>query len=160
MNDNLALPTSIFPALHSPTPSRLKLEKRRATPLSAESEAFRKCSADLLRGIQDPEILAWELYSNDVMSATIMEKVSVVGLSDVQRKTRLINAVRAQIIVHPAKFQNLLLALRRQPSLNEVAEKLNTAYESQLEVDSRETELKGVSHCLDLRLTLGLHHRL
>ena len=123
------------------------MEKGGAAPLSAASEAFRKCSTDLIRGIQDPELLAWELYSDDVVSETVMDEVSVVGLSDVQRKTRLLNAVRAQITVHPAKFQNLLRTLRRQPSLKDVAEKLKTAYESQLEVDGRETELKGVSHC-------------
>ena len=136
------------PAQHSSTStSRLKVEKGGAAPLSAASEAFRKCSTDLIRGIQDPELLAWELYSDDVVSETVMDEVSVVGLSDVQRKTRLLNAVRAQITVHPAKFQNLLRTLRRQPSLKDVAEKLKTAYESQLEVDGRETELKGVSHC-------------
>ena len=74
-----------------------------------------------------------------------MDEVSAVALSDMQRK--MLNAVRAQITVHPAKLQNLLRALRRQPSLKDVAEKLKTTYESQLEVDGRETELKGVSHC-------------
>ena len=106
--------------------------KKRAAPLSAASEAFRKCSADLIRGIQDPELLAWELYSDDVMSETVVDEVSAVALSDVQRKTRLLNAVRAQITVHPAKFQNLLRTLRRQPSLKDVAKKLKTAYESSL----------------------------
>ena len=77
-----------------------------------------------------------------------MDEVSVVALSDVQRKTRLLNAVRTQITVHPAKFQNLLRTLRRQLSLKDVAEKLKTAYESQLEVDSRETELKDVAEKL------------
>jgi len=135
------------PALHSPTPSRLKLEKREVPPLSAVSEAFRKCSADLIREIQDPELLAWELYSNDVVSEMVVDEVSMVGLSDVQRKVRVLNAVRAQITVHPAKFQNLLRTLRGQPSLKDVAEKLKTTHESQLEVDGMETELKGVLHC-------------
>ena len=132
------------PAQHSSTPSRLKLKKKGAAPFSAASEAFRKCSADLIRGIQEPELLAWELYSDDVVSATVMDEVGVVALSDVQRKTRLLNAVRAQITVHPAKFQNLLLALRRQPLLKDVAEKLKTAYESLLEVDSGKAEMNGV----------------
>ena len=123
------------------------MEKREATPLSAESEAFRKCSADLVREIQDPDLLAWELYSNDVISETVMDKVSMVGLSTVQRKTRLLNAVRVQIATDPTKFQNLLKVLRRQPSLQDVAEKLKTAYESQLEVDGRETDLKSLSYC-------------
>ena len=48
------------------------------------------------------------------------------------------------MLLNPAKFQNLLRTLRRQPSLKDVAKKLKTAYESQLEVD--ETELKGLSY--------------
>ena len=96
--------------------------------VSAASEAFRKCSADLIRGIQDPELLAWELYSDDVVSETVVDEVSVVGLSGVQRKTRLLSAVRDQIAVDSAKFQNLLQALRKQPPLKDVADRLETIY--------------------------------
>ena len=99
-----------------------------AAGVNAASEAFRKCSADLIRGIQDPELLAWELYSDDVVSETVVDEVSVVRLSSVQRKTKLLSAVRDQIAVDPAKFQNLLLALRKQPPLKDVADKLETIY--------------------------------
>ena len=99
-----------------------------AAGVSAASEAFRKCSADLIRGIQDPELLAWELYSDDVVSETVVDDVSVVGLSSVRRKTRLLSAVRDQIAVDPLKYQNFLLALRKQPPLKAVADKLETIY--------------------------------
>ena len=135
------------PAQHSPTPSSIKVEKRGATLLSAESKAFRKCSADLIRGIQDPELLAWELYTGNVVSEMVVDDMSMVGLSNLQRKTRLLNAARAQITVHPSKFENLLQALRKQPSLKGMAEKLKTAYESIHEVDCKETELKDLSQC-------------
>ena len=52
------------------------------------------------------------------------------------------------LLVNPAKLQNLLRTLKRQPSLKNVAEKLKTAYESQLEVDRRETEMKDVAEKL------------
>ena len=104
-------------ALRSPRATTFKLEKREATPLTAEFEAFQKCSADLIRGIQDPELLAWELFSNDVISETVMNEVGMAGLSGVQRKTKLLTAVRDQIAVDPAKFQKLLLVLRKQPPL-------------------------------------------
>ena len=76
-----------------------------------------------------------------------MDKVSMVGLSSVQRKTRLLDAVRLQTATDPTKFQNLLKVLRNQPQLKDVADKLKTAYESQREEDGRETELKGLSYC-------------
>ena len=96
----------------------------------AAAEAFRKCSADLLIGIQNPELLAWQLYSDGVVSETVADEVSVVGLSAVQRKTRLLSAVRDQIAVNPTKFQNLLLALRKQPPLKDVADKLESVYKT------------------------------
>ena len=93
------------------------MEKKRASPLSAASEAFQTCSADLIRGIHNPELLAWELYSDDVIPQKVMDEVSVVGLSTVQRKTRLLSAVRDQIATDPVKFQKLLQVLRKQPPL-------------------------------------------
>ena len=36
-------------------------------------EAFRKHSADLLTAIQDPEVLAWELFSENVVTSTVVE---------------------------------------------------------------------------------------
>ena len=112
--------------------------------VSAVSEAFRKCSADLIRGIQDPELLAWELYSDDVVSQTVVDEVSVVGLSGVQRKTRLLSAVRDQIAVDPAKFKNLLQALRKQPPLKDVADRLETIYN---DCGMYAGVGGGVSHC-------------
>ena len=76
------------------------------------------------QGDKDPELLAWELYSDDVVSETVVDEVNVVGLSGVQRKTRLLSAVRDQITVDPNKFQNFLQALRKQPPLKHVADKL------------------------------------
>ena len=134
------------PAPHTPSLTKFKFEKSGATPLSAESEAFQKCSADLIRRMQYPELLALELYSDGILSETVMDEMSMVGLSSVQRKMRLLNAVRVQITSNPTKFQNLLLALKKQPPLRDVAEKLKTTYESNLQVDRRETDLKGVSH--------------
>ena len=110
--------------------------------VSAASEAFRKCSADLIRGIQDPELLAWELYSDEIVSETVVDEVSVVGLSGVQRKTRLLSAVRDLIAVDPAKFQNLLLVLRNQPQLKGVAEKMKATFDSHCA--GRRTESKGL----------------
>ena len=111
--------------------------------MSAESEAFRKCSADLIVGIQNPEELAWELYSNEIISETTMDEVSVVGLSTVQKKAKLLSAVRDQIAIDPAKFQNLLLVLRKQLPLKGVVDKLKATYKSHF-VGDREAEMKGM----------------
>ena len=97
---------------------------------SAASEAFRKCSADLIRVIQDQDllVLAWELYSVDVVSASVVEGLNASGLSPVEKKTKLLTAIRNKIDVDPTKFQNLLQALRKQPPLKDVTDKLETTY--------------------------------
>ena len=103
----------MYPAIHSPSPTSSKSRKRAAT-LSEESEAFRKCSADFIKEIHDPELLAYELYSCKVISKKQVDEVGMVGLSPVQRKMRLLSAVENQIVVNPAKFQNLLKVLRNK----------------------------------------------
>ena len=120
------------------------MEKVGATLLSEESRAFQICSADLIKEVQDPELLAWELYSNDIVPETVVDEVSMVGLSGVQRKSRLLTAVRDQIVVDPAKFWKFLLVLGKQPPLKEVVNKLAVTYRSHLRVGDRGTGLKGL----------------
>ena len=96
---------------------------------SAASEAFRKCSADLIQWIQDPVSLAWELYSTGVVTKAVVDGVSVVG-TPVEKNTKLLSAVGDQIDVDPAKLQNLLQALRKRAPLKEVADKLERTYKN------------------------------
>ena len=112
--------------------------------MSEESEAFRKCSADLMKEIQDLELLVWELYSSNVISKEEVDEMSVAGLSVMQRKTRLLSAVGDQIAVNPVKCLNFLLVLREQPPLKDILEKLEEAYRSHLKVGDRGTGLKGL----------------
>ena len=70
----------------------------------------------------------------------------MVDLSPVQRKTRLLSAVENQIIVNPAKFQKLLLVLRKQTPLKDVVDKLEGMYRTHLKLGDRGTGLKGLSH--------------
>ena len=97
---------------------------------SAAFEAFRKCSADLIKVVQDQDVvvLAWELFLAGVVSNTVVDGVNTVGLSAVEKKTKLLSAVGNQIDAHPAKFQNLLQALRKQPPLKEVVDDLEGIY--------------------------------
>ena len=129
-----------------PSPSSFKSKKMAAT-LSEESEAFHKCSADLIKEIEDLELLAWELYSSNVISKKQVDEVSMVGLSVAHRKAQLLSAVGEQIAVNPANFQNLLLVLGKQPSLKDIVKKFKETYRSHLKLGDRGTGLKGLSHC-------------
>ena len=115
--------------------------------MSEESEAFQKCSADLISEIEEPEILAWNLFSSNIISKKEVDEVSMVGLSVAHRKAQLLSAVGNQIAVDPAKFQNLLLVLRKQPPLKDIVNKLETMYRTHLKVGNRGRGQKGLSHC-------------
>ena len=97
---------------------------------STASEAFRKCSADLIKAIQDQDllVLAWELFSAGIASKPVLESLSALGVSPVEKKTRLLNAVGNKIDVDPAKFHNFLQVLREQPPLKDVVDKLEITY--------------------------------
>ena len=107
--------------------------------MSSASEAFRKCSAELIKVIQDQDLLllAWELYSVDIVSKSVVEGVGAVGLSPMEKKTKLFSAVGDQIDVDPDKFLNLLQALRKQPPLKEVVDKLEIAYNENCKNEGR-----------------------
>ena len=96
---------------------------------SAASEAFRKCSADLIQSIQDPLSLAWELFTTGVVTKAVVDGVNVVG-TPVEKNNKLLSAVRDQIDVDPPKLQNLLRALRKRAPLKEVADKLESIYKN------------------------------
>ena len=113
--------------------------------MSEESEAFQKCSADLIREIQEPEVLAWDLFSSRIISKKEVDEVSMVELSVAHRKARLLSGVGNQIAVDPAKFKNLIRVLRKQPPLKDIVNKLKATYRSHLKVGDRGTGLKGLS---------------
>ena len=113
--------------------------------MSEESEVFQKCSADLIREIQEPELIAWDLFSSNAISKKQVDEVSMVGLSVAHRKARLLSAVGEQIAVDPTKFQKLLKVLGKQPPLKDTVDKLEKTYRTHLEVGDRGTGLKGLS---------------
>lgn len=114
---------SEIPALHTPSPPSSFKSEEKGT--SVESEAFRKCSGDLMTRIKRPELLAWHLYSKGVLSEIDVDKVSSVQqLSTEQKNAKLLRAVGDQIAADQCKFQGLLVVLREQPRLKDVAEKL------------------------------------
>ena len=113
--------------------------------LSEESQAFHKCIADFVKEVQDPELLARELHTGNVISKNQVDEVSKVGLSDVQRKTRLFGIVGDQIAVDLAKFQSLLKVLRKQPPHENIVAKLEATYRSHLKVGNKGRGMKGLS---------------
>ena len=71
--------------------------------------------------------------------------MTMVEMSVMQKKTRLLIMIEDQIAINPSNFQNLLKVLRKQPPLNDVVSELRATYKSCLKVGG--IGMQGLSHC-------------
>ena len=91
-------------------------------------ETFRKHSADLLKVIQDPEVLAWELYSKGVVSSTMVEFANNMTHGRGTRTSNLLMAIGSQIVVDPGAFDVFLSVLAKRPSMSDLCGRMKDAY--------------------------------
>ena len=91
-------------------------------------ETFRKCSADLLTAIQDPEVLAWELYAENVIPAAVRDAAVYVMHEKGARTSNLLMAVESQIKVDPGMFDVFLSVLAKRPSMGDLCGRMKETY--------------------------------
>ena len=93
-------------------------------------EAFRKHSADLLTVIQDPEVLAWELFSEivPVVTLTVVEFANNMTHERGERTSKLLMAVGSQIAVDPKAFDVFLSVLIKRPSMSDLYGRMKDNY--------------------------------
>ena len=91
-------------------------------------ESFRKHSADLLTAIQDPEVLAWELYSESVVSSAVVEFASNLMHERGARTSKLLMAVGSRIEVNPRTFDVFLSVLTKRPSMSDLCRRMKDMY--------------------------------
>ena len=96
--------------------------------LNPAYEAFRKHSADLLTVIQDLEVLAWELYSESVISPAVCDTVNNTMHERAERTSKLLAAVDSRIAVDPRVFDVFLSILAKQPSMSDIYRRMKDAY--------------------------------
>ena len=94
----------------------------------AASEALRQLCADLVRVLQEPELLACELYAEGIVPRSALEEVNVVGITTTQKRMKLLSFVMDQVAVDPDKFHKFVDVLKKQPPIVEVAERLERTY--------------------------------
>ena len=103
------------------SPSHLILNSTMATSgrenFNPAYETFRKHSAGLLTIIQDPEVLAWELFSKSVISCTGWVHNNMTH-ERATRTSNLLMAVGSQIEVDPGVFDTFLSVLTKWPSMS------------------------------------------
>ena len=91
-------------------------------------ETFRKHSADLLTAIQDPGVLAWELYSKNVVSSTVVEFANNMTHERGERTSKLLMAVGSQIVADPGAFDVFLSVLNKLPSMSDLCGRMKDPY--------------------------------
>ena len=82
-------------------------------------EVFQKHSADLLTVIQDPEVLAWELYAENIISPKVRDAASFMMYERGARTSNLLAAVESRIAVDPRAFDVFLSVLAKRPSMGD-----------------------------------------
>ena len=93
-------------------------------------ETFRKHSADLLTAIQDPGDLAWELFSENVVTSAVVEFANNMTHERGERTSNLLMAVGSQIEVDPGTFDVFLSVLSKRPAMSDLCGRMKDTYGS------------------------------
>ena len=94
-----------------------------------EASAFVECCAMLFEVIDNPESLAWKLYSKGFISDETRNRATQQTSTREERVTVLLAAVEKQIRVNPKRLYNLLEILSADKSTASVKEMLSAACE-------------------------------
>ena len=82
-----------------------------------------------MESISHPERLAFELYSQDMISIKLRdETVNIAGPSTYCRASKLVAAVKDQIMVNSSVLHKFLSVVRRDPSLVYIADAMSDSY--------------------------------
>ena len=115
---------------------------------------FRKHSADLLTVIQDPEVLAWDLYSKDIITVDEREAACYNLHGRRMRTSSLLSAVESKIVVNPGAFDVFLSVLTKRSSMSDLCERMNDTYSKSV----RQASLDG-SRNLEYRIVFAQLYR-
>ena len=91
-------------------------------------KAFRKHSADLLMAIQDPKVLAWELYAEDIISIAVRNAANSMIEERDKRSSDLLAAVESRIVVDAGAFDVFLSVLAKRPSMSDLCRRMMETY--------------------------------
>ena len=79
-----------------------------------------------MKSISYPERLAFELYSQDMISTQVRdETMKITGPSTYDRASKLVAAVKDQIVMNPSVLHKFLSVVRGDPSLVNIADAMS-----------------------------------
>ena len=111
--------------------------------LNPAYETFRKHSADVFTAIQDPEVLAWELYAKNIIPAAVRDAANNTMHERGKRTSDLLAAVDSQIAVDPGAFDVFLSVLANRPSMSDLCGRMKDDYGKSSGPFAGERKMKG-----------------
>ena len=104
------------------------MDTTRGKPFNPAYETFRKHSVDLLTVIRDPDVLAWELFSESVITSTVVEFANNMMHERGVRISKLLMAMDSRIAVDPGTFDIFLSVLAKRPSMSDLLGRMKDTY--------------------------------
>lgn len=96
---------------------------------SLESQAFRKHFGELCHAIRDPEWLASELFSNDMISNDALDDaITTMGISRTHKARRLLCHFKGTLSANPDYFQKFISTLKSAKHLDWIANRVEATY--------------------------------
>ena len=89
-----------------------------------EYRTFREHYDRLVHAIQDPLPLATRLFSKDIITSAVKERMIVLGLTTLEKNNALLCAVEKQIQTNPCTLHWFLSALNEDSSLRALVESI------------------------------------
>ena len=93
--------------------------------LNPPDRTIRKYFNDLLTVIQDPEVLAWELYAKNIISSAVRDAAANYMHEREVRASNLLMAVESRIKVDPGVFDVFLSVLAQRPAMRVLCGKMD-----------------------------------
>ena len=87
---------------------------------------------DLVQGLQDPVVAASELYSAELVTMSVLEKIhGTIGLSRVDKNIQLLLAVHSHLLTNPSALGRFILIVQNKLHLQDIATSMSDKYQGQ-----------------------------
>ena len=137
---------------HSKPSAKHKRKKAKLSVKSSQTSArkrqlravFKDHFAELMLLVSDPEQLAAQLYSKSLISPATLEKIITLPTSRQQKNLLLLLDLDRKIRADPEKLFTFIDAIQKDPSLEEIAEKMSGMSLCFIHVHCRELLLFGL----------------
>ena len=110
---------------------------------TVEAKTIRKHYADLTQAIQDPNRLAAQLYSDDVIARGVLDSTLVSSSTRFDKSMCLLQVVSDRITADPKVYDEFIAILRKDSSLQTTADLMNTTYGKRVQYICRVNPLTG-----------------